>query len=49
MSSNVSFRIPRVKEPRDASEANLTQWQQDLTRAINMLVDSVNSVGSYIS
>ena len=49
MSSTLSFRIPRLKEPRDASEANLNIWQRDLTRAINMLVDSVNSVGSYIS
>ena len=49
MASNLSFRIPNLKLPRDLSEDNARVWQRDLTRAINMLIDSVNSVGSYIS
>ena len=49
MSSNLSFRIPLLKEPRTPDEANIQVWQRDLTRAVNMLIDSVNSVGSYIS
>ena len=48
MSSNVSFRIPRQREPRTQEEANLTRWQQDVVKAINMLVDSVNSLGEQL-
>ena len=48
MTSNVSFRIPRVREPRTQEEANITRWQKDLTQAINMLVDSVNSLGGQL-
>jgi hypothetical protein len=47
--SKVSFRIPLIQEPREQTETNLLKWQRDLTRAINQIVDSINSVGSYIS
>lgn len=48
MTSTRSFRIPSIQEPKEG-EINTYRWQRDLVRAINMLVDSVNSLGSYIS
>ena len=48
MTSTRSFRIPVVKEPKEG-EINSYVWKRDLVRAINMMVDSINSLGSYIS
>jgi len=48
VTSNVSFRIPRQREPRTQEEANMVRWQKDVVKAINMLVDSVNSLGEQL-